>query len=250
MKIQVMTQELARTFRFNPFDLTKIWPHAEFPLIDAGVLELNQVPKNYFADVEQSAFAPAHVIDGISYSPDKMLQGRLLSYPDAHRYRLGVNYEQIPVNKCPYMVANYERDGLMRMDGNGEDAPNYFPNSFDDVYVDESYKEPALQMDSNIAGWYDRNAEGENDHYTQPGWLFNKAMNDYDRHNLVSNITGAMSGITGPKKDTIINRQLCHFFRADFKLGTAIAKGLGVDIEIITGGLKHSHENVVASEVV
>jgi catalase len=243
LKIQVMTPEQAKSFRFNPFDLTKIWPQAEFPLIDVGVLELNQVPKNYFADVEQSAFAPAHVVDGISYSPDKMLQGRLLSYPDAHRYRLGANYEQIPVNKCPYMVANYERDGLMRVDGNGDDSPNYFPNSFDDIYVDENYKEPALALDTNVADWYDRNGEGENDHYTQPGWLYSRVMNDYDRHNLVSNIAGAMSGIEGPKKDTIINRQLCHFFRADFKLGSAIAKALGVDVEVITGALKHAKVN-------
>lgn len=233
MKIQVMTQEQAKTFAFNPFDLTKIWPQGDFPLIDVGVLELNMIPKNFFADVEQSAFAPAHVVDGIGYSPDKMLQGRLLSYPDAHRYRLGVNYEQIPVNKCPYMVANYERDGLMAVNGNGEDQPNYFPNSFDDVYVDESYRELPQQLDSNVAGWYDRNGENDNDHYTQPGWLFNRAMNDYDRHNLVSNIVGAMSGISGPEKERIINRQLCHFFRADVKLGMAVAKGLNVDAEAV-----------------
>ena len=242
LKIQVMTAEQAASFPFNPFDLTKVWPHGDFPLIDVGVLELNQIPKNYFADVEQSAFAPAHVVDGISYSPDKMLQGRLLSYPDAHRYRLGVNYEQIPVNKCPFMVANYERDGAMRVDGNGESEPNYFPNSFDDVYVDESYKEPALELDSNIADHYDRNAPGDNDHYTQPGLLFNKAMNDYDRHNLVSNIVGAMSGIAGPKKDLIINRQLCHFFRADVKLGMAIAKGLGVDVDALMAEMKHGQK--------
>ena len=147
MKIQVMTDEQAKNFQFNPFDLTKVWPHGDFPLIDVGEFELNQIPKNYFADVEQSAFAPAHVVDGISYSPDKMLQGRLLSYPDAHRYRLGVNYEQIPVNSCPYVVTNYQRDGHMRVDGNQEDAPNYFPNSFDDIEIDETYKEPSLQFD-------------------------------------------------------------------------------------------------------
>ena len=118
VKIQVMTDEQAKAFRFNPFDLTKIWPHADFPLIDVGVLELNQVPKNYFAEIEQSAFAPAHVVDGIGYSPDKMLQGRLLSYPDAHRHRLGGNYEQIPVNRCPYAVNNYQRDGAMAVNGN------------------------------------------------------------------------------------------------------------------------------------
>ncbi|MEP7265966.1 MAG: catalase [Bacteroidota bacterium] len=239
MQIQVMTIKQAEEFRWNPFDLTKVWPHGDFPLIDVGVMELNQIPKNYFADVEQSAFAPAHVVDGIGYSPDKMLQGRLLSYPDAHRHRLGVNYEQIPVNKCPFMVSNYERDGAMRVDGNGGSDPNYFPNSFDDIYTDEAYKEPAMQLDSITADWYDRNGANDNDHYTQPGLLFTKAMNDYDRHNLVSNIVGAMSGISGPKKDLIVNRQLCHFFRADVKLGIAVAKGLGVDVDAVMNSMKH-----------
>ncbi len=234
MKIQVMTEEQAKTFYFNPFDLTKVWPHGDFPLIDVGVLELNEVPQNYFAEVEQAAFAPAHVPDGIGYSPDKMLQGRLLSYPDAHRYRLGANYEQIPVNRCPFMVNNYQRDGAMRVDGNGGSAPNYFPNSFDDIYADESYKEPAQQMDSNVADWYDRNAEGENDHYTQPGILYAKVMSDTDRTNLVNTIVGAMSGIEGPKRDLIINRQLCHFFRANLELGMRIAQGLGIKIDANT----------------
>lgn len=230
LKIQVMTDEQAKAFPFNPFDLTKVWPHGDFPLIDVGTLELNEVPQNYFADVEQAAFAPAHVIDGISYSPDKMLQGRILSYPDAHRYRLGANYEQIPVNRCPYMGANYQRDGAMRTDGNGGSAPNYFPNSFDSVVVDQSYKEPPMHLDSMVADWYDRNGEGDNDHYTQPGLLYTKAMNETDRKNLISNIVGAMSGISGPKRDEIINRQICHFFRANPELGAGVAAGLGVEI--------------------
>ena len=230
LKIQVMTDDQAKTFKWNPFDLTKVWPHQDFPLIDLGVMELNEIPQNYFRDVEQSAFAPAHVVDGIGYSPDKMLQGRLLSYPDAHRYRLGVNYEHIPVNKCPYMVANYQRDGYMQTSDNGGSNPNYRPNSFDDIVVDESYKEPPMKLDSNIADWFDRN-ENDNDHYTQPGMLYRKAMNDQDRKNLVSNIVGAMSGISGEKKDEIINRQLSHFFRADIQLGMAVAQGLGVTIE-------------------
>ncbi|MDF3028344.1 MAG: Catalase [Fluviicola sp.] len=239
LKIQVMTDEQAGQFPFNPFDVTKVWPHGDFPLRDVGVMELNQIPKNFFADVEQSAFAPAHVVDGIGYSHDKMLQGRLLSYPDAHRYRLGVNYEQIPVNKCPFMVANYERDGMMTVNGNQEDAPNYNPNSFDEIEIDMSYKEPPVQLDSTLADWYDRNGANDNDHYTQPGLLFTKAMNDYDRHNLVSNIVEAMNGITGPKKDLIINRQLCHFFRADQNLGTAVAKGLNVDLDAVMKAMHH-----------
>lgn len=231
LKIQVMTDAEAELFPFNPFDLTKVWPHRDFPLIDVGVMELNMVPKNYFAEVEQSAFAPAHVVDGIGYSPDRMLQGRLLSYPDAHRYRLGSNYEQIPVNRCPYMVANYERDGAMAINGNGGSDPNYFPNSFDDIYIDESQKEAPMHLESNIADWYDRNGPGDNDHYTQPSILFRTVMNDYERHNLIANIVGAMSGIGGPKREQIINRQLCHFFRADVQLGMAIAKGLEVNID-------------------
>lgn len=231
MKIQVMTDEQAKTFPFNPFDLSKVWPHGDFPLIDVGVIELNENPKNYFAEIEQAAFAPAHVIDGIGYSPDKMLQGRLLSYPDAHRYRLGGNYEQIPVNRCPYAINNYQRDGQMRVDGNGEDAPNYFPNSFDNIVADQSYKEPAMELESTLADWYDRNGANDNDHYTQPGILFRKVMNDDEKKATISNIVGAMSGISGPKKDEIINRQLCHWFRADIGLGMAIAQGLGVTID-------------------
>jgi catalase len=230
LKIQVMTDDQAKKFKWNPFDLTKVWFHKNFPLIDVGIMELNEIPENYFRDVEQSAFDPAHVIDGIGYSPDKVLQGRLLSYPDAQRYRLGVNYEQIPVNKCPYMIANYQRDGLMQVGDNGGANPNYCPNSFDDIVVDESYKEPAMQLESNIAGWFDRN-ENDNDHFTQPGMLYHNVMNEQDRINLVSNIVSAMNGISGKKKDEIINRQLCHFFRADSKLGMAVAKGLGVTID-------------------
>lgn len=230
MKIQVMTEQQAASYKFNPFDLTKTWSQKEFPLIEVGVLELNENPRNFFAEVEQAAFAPAHVVDGISYSPDRMLQGRILSYPDAHRYRLGVNYEQIPVNKCPYMVANYERDGLMRVDGNGGSAPNYFPNSFDNIKPDEAYKQPAWTLDSNVADWYSRNAPGEDDHYSQPGIFYREVLSEQDRKNLVSNIAGAMKGIDGPRKNDIVNRQLCHFFRADIGLGMAVAQALGLDL--------------------
>ncbi len=239
LKIQVMTDEQAKKFKWNPFDLTKIWPHKEFPLVDVGVMELNENPKNYFAEVEQAAFAPAHIVDGIGYSPDKMLQGRILSYPDAHRHRLGPNYEQIPVNKCPYLVNNYQRDGYMRVDGNGGNAPNYWPNSFDDVFADPSYKEPSQTLESAIADWYDRNAEGENDHFTQPGNLFRVVMNDEQKKNTINNIIGAMKGISGPKKDLIINRQLCHFFRADAQLGAGVAQGLGVDVNTVLAAMKH-----------
>jgi catalase len=160
-----------------------------------------------------------------------MLQGRILSYPDAHRYRLGANYEQIPVNKCPYMVANYQRDGVMRVDGNGGKNPNYFPNSFDNIKPDAAYKQPSWTLDTLVANWYDRNGEGENDHYTQPGIFWREVLSEQDKKNLVSNISGHMKGIDGPKKGEIINRQLCHFFRADIGMGMAIAQALGVNPE-------------------
>jgi catalase len=233
LKIQVMTEAEATSqdYYLNPFDLTKVWPHGDFPLIDVGVLELNQNPHNYFQDIEQAAFAPAHIVDGIGYSPDKMLQGRLLSYPDAQRYRLGTNYEQIPVNRCPFATDNYQRDGQMRVDGNGGENPNYFPNSFDEMKIDPAYKEPILEMQSTIADWYDRNCEGENDHYTQPGNLF-KIMTPQQQQNTINNIIGAMSGIDGPKKAEIVNRQLSHWYRVDGRLGAAVADGLGVDVDL------------------
>jgi len=230
LQLQVMTDEQAKKFQFNPFDVTKVWSHKEFPLIEIGTMELNKLPENYFRDVEQAAFAPANVVDGIGYSPDKMLQGRLLSYPDAHRYRLGVNYEQIQINKCPYTVNNYERDGHMQMGDNGGASPNYRPNSFDDIVVDGSYKESAMPLESNIADWFDRN-KNDDDHYTQPGILYRDVMDEEDKKNLASNIIFSMSGITGEKKDEIINRQLCHFFRMDMQLGMSIAKGLNITID-------------------
>ncbi|TRW23109.1 catalase [Flavobacterium zepuense] len=230
LKIQVMPAAEAKTYHINAFDLTKVWPHADYPLIDVGVLELDRNPYNYFQDVEQAAFSPSRIVDGIGFSPDKMLQGRLLSYPDAQRYRLGTNFEQIPVNRCPFAVNNFHRDGQMRVDGNGGSRPNYYPNSFDTLSPDESYKEPAEELDSLTADWYDRNAPGENDHYTQPGNLF-RLMDSQAKQNTISNIVGAMSGITGPKREEIINRQLCHWFRADITLGMGIAQGLNIQLD-------------------
>ena len=232
MYIQVMTEEQASSFRWNPFDLTKVWSQKEYPLIEVGVLELNQNPRNYFAHVEQVAFAPAHVVDGIGFSPDKMLQGRILSYPDAQRYRLGGNYEQLAVNRCPFMTNNYHRDGQMRFDDNGADGPNYFPNSFDNSYEDKSYAEPAILLDSQVADHYDRN-EHDDDHYTQPGDLY-RLLDEEQKEHLIDNIVGAMSGIAGPKKEEITMRQLCHWFRADMNLGIGVAKGLGLSMDKIS----------------
>lgn len=243
LRIQLMTQEQSRKVEFNPFDLTKVWPHSQFPLVDVGIMELNRNPDNYFQDVEQAAFAPAHVVDGIGYSPDKMLQGRLLSYPDAHRYRLGVNYEQIPVNKCPYAVNNYQRDGQMRMDGNGGRKPNYFPNSFDNIEIDERYREPSEHLERTIADWYDRNSKiGDSDHYSQPRSLFRDVMSEEEQTNTINNTIGAMSGISGPMREVIVNRQLCHWFRMDNEFGSRVAEGLGVDVNAVMESMNVIHD--------
>jgi len=246
VQVQIMTEAQAKALPYNPFDLSKVWHHKDFPRIDVGVMELNEIPDNYFAEVEQAAFAPAHIVDGISYSPDKMLQGRLLSYPDAHRYRLGSNYEQIPVNRCPYMVSNHQRDGKMRTDGNGGKSPNYSPNSFDNIVADKSYKEPAFELDSLTADWYDRNGVGENDHYSQPGAFVRNVLSAKDRKHLVHNIVAAMKGIDGPKKDLIVNRQLCHFFRADIGFGMAVAQALGVTVDSAMMPEGHPSETLVS----
>ena len=230
MYIQVMTEEQAKEFRWNPFDVTKVWFQDEFPLIEVGEMELNEIPANYFAHVEQSTFSPANLINGISFSPDKMLQGRLFSYPDAHRYRVGVNSHLLEVNRCPFATNNYQRDGFMADSSKYQDAPNYFPNSFDDIKPDESYKNFWYDLDSTQVGNFNRN-ENDDDHYTQPGLLYTKAMNQKDRENLVYNITQSMKGISGPKKDEIINRQLCHFFRANIELGMKIAMSLQINID-------------------
>jgi catalase len=190
-------------------------------------MELNEIPANYFADVEQSAFAPAHIVDGIGFSPDKVLQGRILAYPDAQRYRLGANYEWIPVNMPICAVHNYQRDGMMRTDGNGGESPNYFPNSFDKIEANIDYKEKPLKLYSEIADYYNRN-ENDDDHYTQPGTLFRKVMTEQERKNTISNIVGSMSGITGEKRDEIIQRQLSHFYKTDKELALKIAEGLDI----------------------
>ncbi len=228
LKIQVMTNEQAAKFKWNPFDVTKVWSHSEFPLIDVGVMELNEIPGNYFADVEQAAFEPSNIVDGIGLSPDKLLQGRIFAYPDAHRYRLGVNYNQIPVNRPINEVNNHQRDGFMSIDGNGKDSPNYFPNSFDDIKADKKYKELASVLESNVADTFNRN-EDDDDFYTQPGDLFRKVMTDKERKNTVNNIISSMKGISGARADEIIQRQLSHFYKVDKNLAKDIAKGLKVN---------------------
>ena len=222
MYVQVMTEEQAKHTSYNPFDLTKVWPHGEFPLIEVGVLELNRNPDNYFAEIEQLALAPKNIVPGIGFSPDKMLQARIFSYADAHRYRLGTHYEHLPVNapKCP--VHHYHKDGSMRFFQNDTGNSNvyYEPNSFDGPAEDKRFAEPPLALE----GAADRfNHRDGNDDYTQPGNLF-RLMNAEQQGRLMDNIAAAMQGV--PVE--IVKRQVGHFYKADPKYGLGVAERMGI----------------------
>ncbi len=225
MYIQVMTQEQAEKFPWNPFDLTKVWPHGDFPLIEVGVLELNRNPENYFAEIEQSSFSPSALVPGIGPSPDKMLQARLMSYADAHRYRVGTNYHQLPVNrpKCPVM--NYQRDGVMATASDYGSRPNYWPNSVEGApEPNERFKDPAWSLGQVIVDRYDSTVD--HDDFTQAGNLY-RLFDDAQRDRLTTRIAGVLS----QARREIQLRQLCHFFRADEDYGKRIADKLGIDVE-------------------
>lgn len=218
LAVQIMPEAEAETYHLNPFDLTKVWPHKDYPLIEVGIVELNRNPDNYFAEVEQAAFAPANVVPGISFSPDKMLQARILSYPDAHRYRLGVNYESLPVNRPHSEVNHYHRDGAMRFDGNGGASPNYEPNSFGGPSETSAYREPPLRILGD-GDRYDHRAG--NDDYTQAGDLF-RLMTEDERARLIDNIVDSLR--LAPRE--IQQRQLAHFDKADTAYGQGVRQGL------------------------
>ncbi len=218
--VQIMPEKDAETYHVNPFDLTKVWSHADYPLIEVGILELNRNPENYFAEIEQASFEPSNIVPGISFSPDKVLQARIMSYADAHRYRIGVNYADLPVNKPQCPVHTYHRDGNMRFDGNFGGAVNYEPNSMAGPKEDPAYLEPPLK----ISGDADRyNHREGNDDTTQPGNLF-RLMNDGQKQQLFGNIVAAMQGV--PERIKI--RQLAHFYNADPEYANGVAKGLGL----------------------
>src|SRR6202045_656654 len=223
--VQVMPEDEAETYRWNPFDLTKVWPHADYPLIEVGVLELNRNPENYFAEVEQAALTPANVVPGIGHSPDKMLQARIFSYADAHRYRVGVNAEQLPVNKPRCPVHTYNVDGAMRLAGNQNPDAYYEPNSFNGPVPDEQFREPPLKISGDATRYDHRDG---NDDYTQPANLF-RLMNPEQRDRLFGNIARHMQA--GNTSQEIQLRQICHFFRADPAYGIGVAKLLGIDVD-------------------
>jgi len=220
--IQTMPEADADKTSYNPFDLTKVWPHGDYPLIEVGVMELNRNPDNYFAEIEQAAFSPSNIVPGIGFSPDKMLQARIFSYADAHRYRLGTHYEALPVNapKCP--VHHYHKDGPMRFFRNDTGNPDAFyePNSVAGPVEAPQHREPPLPL----SGTADRhNHRLGNDDYTQPGNLF-RLMTDAQRERLMDNVAAAMQGV--PRE--IVQRQAAHFYRADPRYGQGVAKRMGL----------------------
>ncbi len=221
MKVQLMSEEEAESYRINPFDLTKVWPHSDYPLHDVGVLELNRNPENYFADVEQAAFNPMNIVDGIGLSPDKMLQGRLFSYGDAHRYRLGVNHHQIPVNKPRCPMHAYHRDGAMRVDGNYGSTLGYEPNSYEQWSDSPELKESAQKIVGEVYNYNER--EFDNDYYTQPGILF-RLMSSDQQMVLFENTARAM----GDCEIFIKNRHIYNCYQADPAYGEGVAKALSL----------------------
>jgi len=224
VKVQIMPKEDAPNYHFDPFDITKVWPHGDYPLHPVGRLVLNRNPENYFADVEQAAFAPGNLVPGIAPSPDKMLQGRLFSYPDAHRHRLGPNYHLIPVNS-PRGVkeSNYQRDGFMRTDGNVGGAPNYWPNTYAGPEPDPSVVPPASEVEG-VAARQARN--WPQDDFVQAGTLYSEVMTDEDREHLIGNIADNL----GQADRKLQLRQSALFYKAHPEYGSKVAEALGIPI--------------------
>lgn len=221
MFIQVMTEQQAQKMPYNPFDLTKVWFKKDYPLIEVGIMELNRNPENYFAEVEQAAFNPANVVPGIGFSPDKMLQGRLFSYGDAQRYRLGVNHHQIPVNapRCP--VNSYHRDGQMRVNDNAGSTIGYEPNSYGEWQEQPNFKEPPLSINGAADHWNFR--KDDDDYYTQPGLLF-RLISPPQQKLLFENTARAL----GDAPEEIKIRHIGNCMKADPAYGKGVADALGI----------------------
>ncbi|PIT39838.1 catalase [Snodgrassella alvi] len=224
MYVQIMPETDAEKVPYHPFDLSKVWPHGDYPLIEVGEFELNRNPDNYYLDVEQAAFAPSNLVPGISVSPDKVLQARLYNYADAARYRVGVNHHQIPVNKARCPVFSNHRDGLTRVDDNYGSLPHYEPNSFHQWQEQPEFREPPLKIHGDADFWNFH--EDDNDYFSQPRALFN-LMSDAQKQVLFENTARAM----GDALDFIKYRHIrnCHACHPDY--GAGVAKALGMTVE-------------------
>lgn len=236
---QIMTPEEAKSYRFDPFDITKVWPHQDYPLQPVGKMVLNRNSQNYFADVEQAAFSPGNFVPGIAASPDKMLQGRLFSYHDTHRHRLGANYHLIPVN-APRGTKefNNQRDGYMRTDDNGADAPNYWPNSFGGPQPDPSLVVPPV----DVAGMAARHSYELGDvDFVQAGDLYSKVMTKTEQEHLIGNLVAHL----GNAQKFLQLRQTALFYKAHPEYGERVAKGLGLSLPEVKKLAKLSQEDRV-----
>jgi catalase len=222
LHVQIMPFEDAETYRFDPFDVTKVWSHKDYPLIEVGRMVLNRNPENYFAEVEQATFSPGTMVPGVEASPDKMLQGRLFAYSDAHRYRVGPNHNLLPINRPKVEVNNYQRDGAMRSDHNGGGSVYYEPNSFGGPKEEPEHKQTAFQVN----GLAEQAVYDQNDHYTQAGDLY-RLMSADERARLIETVVGAMKPV---ERDDIKLRQIQHFYKADPEYGEKVAEGLNLAI--------------------
>jgi len=241
MYVQIMTEEQARAHYENPFDITKVWLHSEFPLIEVGELELNRNPENYFAEVEQAAFTPAHVVPGIGFSPDRFLQGRLFAYGDAQRYRLGVNYNEIPVNQAKCEVNEYHRDGFMRVDGNYGGAPAYTPNSYGAWTAQPDVAEPPLEIEG--AMWrYDPKDDPTDDCFRDAGLLWN-VMDEDKKAILIDNTARNIA----PCTENIKYRHAVHCYLADPQYGERLAAAMGVDFSKVKELAKLDNAGLIAA---
>jgi catalase len=223
LEMQIMPFEEAADYRFNPFDLTKVWPHSDYPPITIGRMVLDQNPENHFADVDQAGFAPARLVPGIGLSPDKMLMGRIFSYHDTHLHRIGANYEQLPINRPLSPVHSYNKDGAMTYRDNGS-QPVYAPNSYGGPQADPSSELPTWLVEAGEIGRYAYETHRDDDDFVQPRALYRDVMNDVDREHLASNIIGHASNDVS---DEIQRRVVAYWTNVDLDLGARVAAGLG-----------------------
>ncbi|GAB3279435.1 catalase [Sinomonas notoginsengisoli] len=223
--VQVMPYEEAKTYRYNPFDLTKTWSKKDYPLIKVGTMELNRNPENYFAQIEQAAFAPSNFIPGIAGSPDKMLQARIFSYADAHRYRVGTNHAQLPVNAPKNKVRNYSQDGSGRISFNSASTPVYAPNSFGGP--------AAVEPAAGVSGGWENDGEltlaahslhAEDGDFVQPGILYREVFDDADRARILATLAGAVGAV---KREDIKERAIQYWTNVDADLGAKLRAELG-----------------------
>ena len=236
LEMQIMPFDDAAEYRFNPFDVTKVWPHSDYPPVEIGRLVLNRNPENYFAEVEQAAFEPANMVPGIGPSPDKMLLGRLFSYPDAHRYRIGTNYNQLPINQARADVHNYNKDGSMRY-RHSANQPVYAPNSRGGPQADARFADPSWQIEAGEIGRYAYDAHAEDDDFVQARMLWRDVMTPTLRDHLVGNIVAHLSNDV---TDEVQSRAVQYWGNVDLELGRRVGSSLGRSLENIEDDLRRA----------